>query len=134
MAPRARAFDRELILRIVWRPSDVRDEQKGRTHGRYRPGLRDKPGSPCERGASTHGTLRSLAASYSGYGNLNVSTATRVRIRLAGLGNAKRDYTKPCENRSELLVRKERKSLDKTRSLRGAILQNIFDLEGLAQV
>lgn len=29
----------------------VRAEQKGRTHGRYRPTLRDKPESSCQQGA-----------------------------------------------------------------------------------
>ena len=29
----------------------VRAEQKGRTHGRYRPAKPDKPKSPCQQGA-----------------------------------------------------------------------------------
>jgi hypothetical protein len=63
----------------------VRAEQKGRIHGRYRPALRDKPESPCQRGA-VHTWDEALIARWPSTYRSIASVERRFCIKSAKLG------------------------------------------------
>jgi hypothetical protein len=59
----------------------VRAEPKGRTHGRYRPALRDRPESPCQRDpVHTWGPIKFLAASVMTVSMVSMSMVSAVMM------------------------------------------------------